>query len=122
VISLAWRFLCVELSVFSRVSTSIQDREACRRDQVAERASLNQFHHHIEVVACLSHLMNSAYVGMTQGRGRLRLAQQMAGGNFVERSMREQLECHIAVQYLIPRAVHDTHTAFANLLKNSVMI
>jgi hypothetical protein len=36
--------------------------------------------------------------------------------------MGQHLQRHVAVQYLIPRAIHDTHAAFANLRNDSVVI
>jgi hypothetical protein len=46
----------------------------------------------------------------------------VAGGYFIERILGQHLEGYIAVQYFIPRAINDTHAAFANLLKDSVVI
>ena len=59
---------------------------------------------------------------MAQGRSRLRFAEQMAASNLVERALRQQLQRHVAVQYLIPRAIHHTHAAFAKLPDDSVVI
>jgi hypothetical protein len=39
---------------------------------------------------------------------RLSFAKQLAAANIVECSVGKQLQCHIAVQNFIPRAVHDT--------------
>ena len=36
--------------------------------------------------------------------------------------MGQQLQRYIAVQYLIPRAIHDTHAPLANLRNDSVVI
>jgi hypothetical protein len=41
---------------------------------------------------------------------------------FVERPAGQQLQRHNAVQHFISRAIHDTHTAFANLCNDSVVI
>ena len=62
-------------------------REARRGDHIAERSPLNQFHHHVEIVAGLSHLVNGANVRMAQGRGGLGLAEQMVGANLVKRTV-----------------------------------
>ena len=59
---------------------------------------------------------------MAQGRSRLRFAEQMAASNLVERALRQQLQRHVAVQYLISRAIHHTHATFAKLRDDSVVI
>jgi hypothetical protein len=46
----------------------------------------------------------------------------MARSGFVHRAAGEQPQPHVAVEHLIPCAVHNTHAAFANLCKDSVMI
>jgi len=58
---------------------------APRHNQVAERPPLNQFHHHVEVVLGLSHLVNRANIRMAKGGGRLCFAEQMSATNLIQR-------------------------------------
>jgi len=52
---------------------------------------------------------NSIQLGQFFEHGRrLSFAKQLAAANIVECSVGKQLQCHIAVQNFIPRAVHDT--------------
>ncbi len=98
------------------------DRQPAAPDQLPQRPPIHQFHDDVQLAIELADFVYGADVGMAKPGGRARLVQQTAPRRLIAHiARRDHLQRNITVQKLIACAIHDPHSAFADLGDDSIM-
>src|SRR5216683_476285 len=84
--------------------------------------SFHQLHHNEISTLHLAHFVDCAYVRIIQGGRRLCLAQQQVLHFCADAPLRRKnLDCYVAFETFITRAIDFSHPSRANLVKNPVV-
>ena len=90
-------------------------------EHVGKRPPLHEFHHEVGLATLLSHLVNGADVRVRQASGGLSLLAEPRGCAERIAVGPENLQRDVALEHLVPRAVHVAHAARAKKFDHSVV-
>ena len=104
------------------VLQGLRERQSLTRDTVGKRFAGDELHGNERDFPIGGNVVNGDDVGMVQRRRGFRLLSETADPFAVGGPARRQyLDGDKAVQVSVPRLVHDTHPAFAQLAGDGVM-
>ncbi len=92
------------------------------RQPGAERLAFHQFHSDVGLAFGLAHFVNGADVGVVEGSGGARLAQQPRASLLVAKAAgRKHLQGHVPLELFVVRFINDAHAALSQFLVDAVM-
>src|SRR5262245_3740316 len=89
-------------------------RQPSGADRVAKRLAFDEFHNYVELALGFAHVVYRADIRVGESGSRTRLAQQELTG-FPAKGLAEEFQRHVALQYLIARAIDHSHAPFSEL-------